>query len=188
MPERRFTAACLQMRSGRDPGANRDAAVAGVREAAKSGAHYVQTPEMTSLVERSRGATAVLASTQPFASAVVTGARAPVVVAGQVAAPSLAPLGIVALALGIALTIAGPAARIVLGVVLVLLGATAGQALLGSSFRLGAARGRPIDSDLAALVTATSHPSAILRAPDDAAREAMRAEFRRDLAFVSSAL
>ncbi|MGU3282545.1 carbon-nitrogen hydrolase family protein [Methylobacterium mesophilicum] len=54
MPERRFTAACLQMRSGRDPGANRDAAVAGVREAAKSGAHYVQTPEMTSLVERSR--------------------------------------------------------------------------------------------------------------------------------------
>lgn len=54
MPERRFTAACVQMRSGRDPGANRDAAVAGVREAARSGAHYVQTPEMTSLVERSR--------------------------------------------------------------------------------------------------------------------------------------
>jgi len=54
MPERRFTAACVQMRSGRDPGANRDAAVAGVREAADRGAHYVQTPEMTSLVERSR--------------------------------------------------------------------------------------------------------------------------------------
>ena len=69
------------------------------------------------------GAGAVLASTQPFASAVVTGTRAPVVVAGSAAAPSLAPLGIVALALGIALTIAGRVARIVLGVVLVLLGA-----------------------------------------------------------------
>ena len=54
MPEARFTAACVQMRSGRDPGANRDAAVAGVREAAGRGAAYVQTPEMTSLVERSR--------------------------------------------------------------------------------------------------------------------------------------
>jgi deaminated glutathione amidase len=54
MPEARFTAACLQMRSGRDMGANRDAAVAGVREAARRGAAYVQTPEMTSLVERSR--------------------------------------------------------------------------------------------------------------------------------------
>lgn len=54
MRDSRFTAACVQMRSGRDPGANRDAAVAGVREAAAAGAHYVQTPEMTSLVERSR--------------------------------------------------------------------------------------------------------------------------------------
>lgn len=54
MPESRFTAACVQMRSGRDPVANRDAAVAGVREAAARGAAYVQTPEMTSLVERSR--------------------------------------------------------------------------------------------------------------------------------------
>ena len=54
MPEARFTAACVQMRSGRDPAANRDAAVAGVREAASRGAAYVQTPEMTSLVERSR--------------------------------------------------------------------------------------------------------------------------------------
>jgi len=53
MPEQ-FVAACVQMRSGRDPAVNRDAAVAGVREAASRGAHYVQTPEMTSLVERSR--------------------------------------------------------------------------------------------------------------------------------------
>ncbi|MBY0258846.1 MAG: carbon-nitrogen hydrolase family protein [Methylobacterium sp.] len=42
------------MRSRRDPLANRDAAVSLVREAADAGAHYVQTPEMTSLVERSR--------------------------------------------------------------------------------------------------------------------------------------
>ena len=54
MPEPRFTAACVQMRSGRDPAVNRDAAVAGVRAAAAQGAAYVQTPEMTSLVERSR--------------------------------------------------------------------------------------------------------------------------------------
>jgi predicted amidohydrolase len=54
MPEAKFVAACLQMRSGCDMGANRDAAVAGVREAAGRGAAYVQTPEMTSLVERSR--------------------------------------------------------------------------------------------------------------------------------------
>ncbi len=50
----RFTAACVQMRSTRDPLANRDAAVALVREAADRGAHFVQTPEMTSLVERDR--------------------------------------------------------------------------------------------------------------------------------------
>ena len=50
----KFVAACAGMRSGRDPVANRDAAVAMVREAADRGAHFVQTPEMTSLVERSR--------------------------------------------------------------------------------------------------------------------------------------
>ncbi|GAA2753212.1 Trp biosynthesis-associated membrane protein [Amnibacterium kyonggiense] len=69
------------------------------------------------------GALAVLASTQTFATATLAGARAPVVVAGSAAAPALAPLGIVALALGIALTIAGRAARVVLGAVLVLIGA-----------------------------------------------------------------
>ena len=52
----RFTAACVQMRSGRDPLKNRDDAVALVREAAGRGAAFVQTPEMTSLVERERAA------------------------------------------------------------------------------------------------------------------------------------
>ena len=51
-----FTAACVQMRSGRDPLNNRDAAVALVREAVREGADFVQTPEMTSLVERERNA------------------------------------------------------------------------------------------------------------------------------------
>ncbi len=54
MTTTRFVAACAQMRSGRDPLKNRDDAVALVREAADQGADFVQTPEMTSLVERSR--------------------------------------------------------------------------------------------------------------------------------------
>jgi deaminated glutathione amidase len=56
MTTSRFTAACIQMRSGRDPLKNRDAAVAMAREAAGRGAHFVQTPEMTSLLERNRAA------------------------------------------------------------------------------------------------------------------------------------
>jgi len=46
--------ACVQMRSGRDPKKNRDEAVRLVGEAADAGAVFVQTPEMTSLVERER--------------------------------------------------------------------------------------------------------------------------------------
>src|ERR671935_1925039 len=70
--------------------------------------------------------------------------------------------------------------------VLVLLGATAGKALLGSKFRLGENRGREIDSDLAPYVTATIHPSAILRAPDDDARHAEREAFTQDLRAVAN--
>jgi uracil-DNA glycosylase family protein len=69
---------------------------------------------------------------------------------------------------------------------LVLLGATAGKALLGTSFRLADARGKPIDSDLAPFVTATVHPSAILRAPDDEARHAERRAFAEDLRAVAA--
>jgi predicted amidohydrolase len=58
MTSTRFTAACVQMRSGRDPAKNRDDAVALVQEAAERGADFVQTPEMTSLVERERAASA----------------------------------------------------------------------------------------------------------------------------------
>jgi DNA polymerase len=47
---------------------------------------------------------------------------------------------------------------------LVLMGATAAQSLFGPSFRVTKERGRMLDSELAPLVTATVHPSAILRA------------------------
>ncbi|TVR05882.1 MAG: carbon-nitrogen hydrolase family protein [Salinarimonadaceae bacterium] len=50
----RLKVACIQMRSGRDPARNRDDAVRLVEEAAAVGARYIQTPEMTSLVERDR--------------------------------------------------------------------------------------------------------------------------------------
>ena len=72
--------------------------------------------------------------------------------------------------------------------VLVLLGVTAGKALLGSGFKLGEARGASLESDLAPVVTATAHPSAILRMPDHDARERARADLRSDLAMVAEAL
>jgi DNA polymerase len=71
---------------------------------------------------------------------------------------------------------------------LVLLGATAGKALLGTSFKLAEARGTPIDSDLAPLVTATAHPSAILRVRDKEGRSAARDDLRSDLRMVVEAL
>ena len=71
---------------------------------------------------------------------------------------------------------------------LVLLGATAAKALLGSSFRLTQHRGELLDSELAPIVTATIHPSAILRAPDDEARIEQRESFAEDLNVVAQAL
>jgi uracil-DNA glycosylase family protein len=71
--------------------------------------------------------------------------------------------------------------------VLVCLGATAAQALLGRSFRVTKQRGERIDSDLAPHVVATIHPSAILRA-DDADRERERSAFVDDLRVAASLL
>ena len=71
---------------------------------------------------------------------------------------------------------------------LVLLGATAGKAILGPSFRVTRDRGRPIDSDLAPLVTATIHPSAILRGPDAESRDAEREAIVADLRPVADAI
>jgi len=58
---------------------------------------------------------------------------------------------------------------------LVLLGATAAQSLLGPAFRVTRERGRLLDSDLAPLVTATVHPSSILRGEPEERGEAMAA-------------
>src|SRR5438876_11972593 len=72
--------------------------------------------------------------------------------------------------------------------VLVCLGATAAQALLGPSFRVTKSRGVFVPSSLAPYVTATVHPSSILRAPDAAARALETRAFVRDLKRVSSVL
>jgi uracil-DNA glycosylase family protein len=64
--------------------------------------------------------------------------------------------------------------------VLVCLGATAAQALLGRQFRVTQQRGKPVESDLAEQVLATVHPSSILRA-DPETREREYGELVKDL-------
>jgi uracil-DNA glycosylase len=68
--------------------------------------------------------------------------------------------------------------------VVVALGATAAQALLGKQFRVTQNRGKPLPSELAEAVVATVHPSSVLRAPDDARDEARR-QFVADLKVVA---
>jgi uracil-DNA glycosylase len=70
---------------------------------------------------------------------------------------------------------------------LVVLGATAAKALFGSAFRVTAHRGELLDSELAEIVTATLHPSSILRGPDED-REANREALVADLRVVARAL
>ena len=65
--------------------------------------------------------------------------------------------------------------------VLVCLGATAAQALLGRAFKVSRQRGQVVPSPLAPVVTATIHPSAILRAPDADARRDEMQRFVEDL-------
>ena len=72
--------------------------------------------------------------------------------------------------------------------VLVCLGATAAQALLGKQFRVTKQRGTWIESDLAEHVTATIHPSAILRQRTDEDRHREMQAFVEDLTLVSSVL
>lgn len=71
---------------------------------------------------------------------------------------------------------------------LVLLGAIAAKALLGSSFKVTQHRGELLDSDLAPIVSATVHPSSILRQPDEASRVRERKAFARDMRVVADAL
>jgi len=69
--------------------------------------------------------------------------------------------------------------------ILVCLGATAAQALLGKDFRVTKMRGQWLNSKVAERVTATFHPSAILRAPDPETRQQQYAEFVSDLILVA---
>jgi uracil-DNA glycosylase len=65
--------------------------------------------------------------------------------------------------------------------IIVLLGATAAQSLLGRDFRVTQHRGEFLKSELAPHVMATVHPSSILRAPDEQARHDAMKQFITDL-------
>ena len=65
--------------------------------------------------------------------------------------------------------------------VLVCLGATAAQSLIGRDFRITRRRGEVLSTQWAPVTLATWHPSAILRAPEGPSRERMRAELLADL-------
>ena len=72
--------------------------------------------------------------------------------------------------------------------VLVCLGATAAQALLGRDVRVTRDRGRPLDSSLAPVAFATVHPSSILRAPDRETRRREEVLFVADLRAAAAAV
>ena len=71
--------------------------------------------------------------------------------------------------------------------IVVALGATAAQALLGPAFRVTRDRGRVVDSAEFGRVIATVHPSSILRAPDEATRRDERKRFVADLRKIARA-
>ena len=72
--------------------------------------------------------------------------------------------------------------------VMVLLGATAAQGILGRDFRVTQHRGEWLQSNLSSSVMATIHPSSILRAPDEAARHEEMRKFIADLKKVAKQL
>ncbi|HWT45858.1 MAG TPA: UdgX family uracil-DNA binding protein [Vicinamibacterales bacterium] len=72
--------------------------------------------------------------------------------------------------------------------ILVCLGATAAQALLGRAFKVSQQRGRLVASDLAPFVAATVHPSLILRARGDDARHLEMKRFVADLKQIAAQL
>ena len=71
---------------------------------------------------------------------------------------------------------------------LVLLGATAAQALLGRDFRVSVQRGQLMERPGLPPMIATVHPSSILRAPDDETREIEMRAFVQDLKRVAKHL
>jgi len=78
--------------------------------------------------------------------------------------------------------------RVIRPEALIILGATAAKALLGSAFKLTQQRGTLLDSDLAPIVLATIHPSAILRERDDEGRHLQREAFTSDLQVAADAI
>jgi len=72
--------------------------------------------------------------------------------------------------------------------VLVCLGATAAQVLLGKEFRVSQQRGHFVESELAEHAVATVHPSSILRAPDEETRHEEMAQFIADLKKVAKVI
>jgi DNA polymerase len=72
--------------------------------------------------------------------------------------------------------------------IIICLGATAAQSLLGKSFRITQSRGEWIRSSIAPFVLATVHPSSLLRAPDAETRRKGFEDFVRDLSKVRSVL
>ena len=78
--------------------------------------------------------------------------------------------------------------RAVQPTVVVCLGATAAQSMLGASFKLMQQRGQLVSSPIAPRVVATIHPSAVLRAPDSEGRRAAYEMLVADLKIVARAL
>ena len=78
--------------------------------------------------------------------------------------------------------------RVVKPRAIICLGSTAAQAVISPKFRVSVQRGLFVPSDLAEYVTATVHPSSILRAPSDDARRRERARFVQDLKKIREAL
>lgn len=72
--------------------------------------------------------------------------------------------------------------------IIVCLGATAAQTLLGRDFRVSRQRGELIPSSLAPFVMATVHPSSILRAPDEEQRRTAREAFVADMKKVAKVI
>lgn len=72
--------------------------------------------------------------------------------------------------------------------IIVCLGATASQSLLGSDFRVTRQRGQFLKNRWAPQLLATFHPSAILRAPDEVDRQRKHEQFVSDLRLVAEAL
>ena len=71
---------------------------------------------------------------------------------------------------------------------IICLGSTAAQAVIGPKFRVSVQRGTFVESPLAPFVTATVHPSSILRAPTDEARRAETQRFIEDLRKIRKAI